>query len=369
MSRYIEVSAADLTPADTGAVLRVMKRKRLALGPEIPAFEAACAKAAKVKHAIALSSGTAGLHCLVRAFGIGHGDEVVTTPYSFVASSNAVLFEHAHPVFVDIDPVTWNIDPKAMAAAINRKTAALLPVHVFGLPYDHAAVSKLARKHRLPVIEDSCEALGASWHGKPAGSLGDAGVFAFYPNKQITTGEGGMIVTDDAKLAAFCRSVINQGRGGGGFLHHVRLGYNYRLDELSAALGVSQMARLGSILARRERVARRYAGLLESIPGVLLPAEVKGLRRSWFVYVIRLEKGIDRDATMEKLERMGIQTRPYFPPIHTQPFYREMGWRKGMFPVSEAVGASTLALPFHTNLSESDAARVAKALRRALSRA
>ena len=369
MRRWIEVSAPEVTASDRRAVMGVLRRERLAMGPSAAAFERACARAAGVRHAVAVSSGTAGLHALVQAFGIGHGDEVVTTPYSFVASANCVLFEHASLRFVDIDPVTWNLDVRQLAAAVSRRTRALLPVHVFGLPYDHAGVSRVARRHRIPVIEDACEAIGASWRGRPAGSLGDAAVFAFYPNKQVTTGEGGMIVTRSARVAAFCRSVINQGRGDGGFLSHVRLGANYRLDEMSSALGASQMSRLGSILRRRSAVAARYGALLSDVPGVTLPAVLPGLVRSWFVYVIRLDPRFDRDAVSAAMEREGVQTRPYFPPIHLQPVYRErFGFRPGMFPVAEAVGKSTLALPFHTRLPEADAARVVRALRKVLAR-
>ncbi len=363
----IPISGMEITPDDRRAVMKVLRSGRLALGPAAAAFEKACARAAGVRHGVAVSSGTAGLHALVQAFGIGHGDEVLTTPYSFVASANCVLFEHARVRFVDIDPVTWNLDTAQLEAAVGRKTRAILPVHVFGLPYDHAGVSRVARKHHLPVIEDACEALGASWHGKPAGSLGDAAVFAFYPNKQVTTGEGGMIVTRHAGVAAFCRSVINQGRGDGGFLEHVRLGTNYRLDEMSAALGASQMSRLAGILKRRAAVAARYASLLREIPGVTLPAEVPGLVRSWFVYVVRLDEAFDRDKVAADLGRLGVETRPYFPPLHLQPFYRErFGFRHGEFPAAEAVGRSTIALPFHTRLPEADAARVAGALRKVL---
>lgn len=369
MTGRIDVSSAEVTASDRRAVLGVLKTGRLAMGPVVAAFERACARVAGLPHGVAVSSGTAGLHALVRAFGIGHGDEVITTPYSFVASANCALFEHARVRFVDIDPVTWNLDTSQLEAAVSRKTRALLPVHVFGLPYDHAGVSRVARRHGLPVIEDACEALGASWHGKPAGSLGAAAVFAFYPNKQVTTGEGGMIVTRSRRVAAFCRSVVNQGRGDGGFLEHVRLGANYRLDEMSAALGVSQMSRLASILKRRAAVATRYASLLRDIPGVTLPAEVPGLVRSWFVYVVRLDEAFDRDAVSRAMAREGIQTRPYFPPIHLQPFYRErFGFRPGMFPVAEAVGRSTIALPFHTLLGRSDQERVARALRKVLSK-
>lgn len=368
MSRPIPISRPDISAADRRAVLGVLRTDRLALGPWAGVFERRCARAAGVRHGVAVSSGTAGLHCLVRAFGVGHGAEVLTTPYSFIASANCALFEHARVRFVDIDPVTWNLDTAQLAAAVTPRTAALLPVHVFGLPYDHAGVSAVARRHRLPVIEDACEALGATWHGRPAGGLGDASVFAFYPNKQITTGEGGVVVTDHADVAAFCRSVSNQGRGDGGFLHHVRLGANYRLDEMSAALGASQMARLGSILARRAAVAARYGRLLAGIPGLILPVEVPGLVRSWFVYVVRLDADFDRDAVCAALERSGVQCRPYFPPIHLQPFFREMdGYRPGAFPVAEAVGRSTMAIPFHTRLTEGEAARVAAALRRVLS--
>ena len=368
MRPFLEISGQEVTAGDRRAVMDVLKSPRLALGPVASAFEQACAKVAGVRHAVAVSSGTAGLHALVRAFGIGHGDEVLTTPFSFVASANCVLFEHASVRFVDIDPVTWNLDPAQLEAAVTRKTRALLPVHVFGLPYDHAAVSRLARRRGIPVIEDSCEAIGASWQGRPAGSLGDAAVFAFYPNKQITTGEGGMIVTRHAAVAGFCRSVINQGRGSHGFLEHVRLGYNYRMDEIHAALGLSQVSRLESILNRRATVAGHYDRLLRDLPGVTLPAVVPGLVRSWFVYVIRLDRAFDRDAVCRALEREGIQTRPYFPPIHLQPFYRErFGYRRGAFPVAEAVGASTLALPFHTRLRPAEAGRVAKALHKILS--
>jgi dTDP-4-amino-4,6-dideoxygalactose transaminase len=300
-----------------------------------------------------VSSGTAGLHLSLLAAGIGPGDVVLTTPFSFIASANCILYTCARPIFVDVDPRTLTLDPEALERALRTRgrgrKKAILPVHVFGQPADMDPITALARRHGLVVIEDACEAVGAVYRGRPVGTLGDAGVFGFYPNKQMTTGEGGMIVTNDAGRDALLRSLRNQGRDVfDAWLTHSRLGYNYRLNELSAALGAVQVDRLDEILARRERVAGWYAERLESIEGIELPAVASWTTRmSWFVYVVRLAGREERNRVIHELERRGIPSRPYFPPIHLQPFYRsEFGFGPGDFPVSEHAGDTCLALPF-----------------------
>jgi perosamine synthetase len=338
------------------------------------AFEAAMAERCGTEHAVAVSSGTAGLHCIVNGLGIGEGDEVLTTPYSFVASSNACLFENATPRFVDICPDTYNIDVDRLEAAITSRTRAILAVDVFGQPADWPALTRLAEKHDLAVIDDACEALGASVDGRPIGSWADAASFGFYPNKQITTGEGGCITTNDADLAARCRSLRNQGRADDGRMEHVRLGYNYRLDELSAALGRVQVERLDELLAARRDVADRYHDALAPLSDDLVrpgSADRTGVRRSWFVYVVRLRDHFEtdaRDRLMEKLQDRGIGCAPYFPAIHLQPYYRErFGYERGDFPVCERTADRTLALPFHPQLTPDDIHRVASVLKDILS--
>jgi perosamine synthetase len=355
-----------LGPEEEARVVDVLRSGRLSLGPRLPEFEAAFARWLGVPHASAVSSGTAGLHLALRAVGVGDGDEVVTSPFSFVASANAVLYERARPVFADVDPVTFNLDPEAAAAAVTDRTAAVLPVHVFGYPADVAALERLGR----PVVEDACEALGAvDAEGAAVGARGNPAVFAFYANKQITTGEGGMVVGADPALKVRVDSERNQGRAPDmEWLDHDRLGFNYRLSELACALGLAQLERVDELLATRARVADRYREALADIDGVVLPCpDAGGARRGWFVFVVQVPPGVDRDAVVVALGEQGIQSRPYLPAIHLLSFYRErFGHREGEFPVCEDVAARSLALPFFPAMTEAQVERVAQALRQAV---
>lgn len=357
MREPIPLARPNITPLEIEAVTAVLRTPNLSLGPELPAFEADFAAFCGTRHAVAVSSGTAALHLLVHARGIGPGDEVITTPFSFVASANCVLMERAKPVFADIDPATWNIEPARIAAAITPRTRAIIAVDVFGQPADMDAIRELARKHGLFLIEDSCEALGSAFKGRPAGSLGDAGVFGFYPNKQLTTGEGGMIVTDDNALADRCRSLRNQGRdASNGWLAHARLGYNFRLSDINCALGRAQLARIKEIIETRDRVHSWYRLRLETEPRLVMQAVRPDVRVSWFVFVVRLADSYtsaDRDRILNALRTRGIGCGNYFVPIHLQPFYAEShGFRPGDFPECERVAARTIALPFHHELDE-----------------
>ncbi len=382
----IPMSSPDLTDADRQAVIDVINTPNLSMGQRILDFEQAFCDQTGLKHAIGVNSGTAGLHLCVRAAGIGPGDLVITTPFSFVASSNVLLFENAVPLFVDIDPRTGNIDPELVADAAkniekylprkskiaNQKLKAILPVDVFGQPADLDPINAVAKEHDLTVIEDSCEALGAEYKGRQAGTLGDYGVFAFYPNKQITVGEGGMIVTDDDEAADFMRSLRNQGRAvGDTWLQHTRLGYNYRLDEMSAAMGVTQLRRLDELLTKREQVAAWYEARLSDIPGLEVPIiESYTTRMSWFVYVVRFDPKIDRDAVAERLGEKGVPARPYFLPIHLQPYMAErFGWCEGDFPVTENLGRRGLAVPFSGVMTEEQVEYVCGAIHEVLSAA
>lgn len=352
--------------AEEAAVTAVLRSGRLSLGPALGAFEEAFAERLGAAHASAVSSGTAGLHLALRAAGVGDGDEVVTSPFSFVASANAALYERARPVFADIDPVTLNIDPAAAAAAVSDRTAALLPVHIFGYPADVPALERLG----LPIVEDACEALGAVHpDGVPVGGRGHLAVFGFYANKQITTGEGGMVVTASADHKCRLDSERNQGRAPDmGWLDHDRLGFNYRLSDVACALGLAQLERLDTMLADRARVAALYGEGLAGIEGVDPPApDAGGARRSWFVYVVRLPPGADRDQAVRALARRGIETKPYLPAIHLFSFYRErFGHRPGEFPVAEDAAARSLALPFFPGLSDARVERVCAELRAVL---
>ncbi|HOV80525.1 MAG TPA: DegT/DnrJ/EryC1/StrS family aminotransferase [Bacillota bacterium] len=367
----IPLSSPDIGKRERDLVNEVLDSDILSIGPKVAQFERMFAEYLGVKEAVAVNSGTSGLHLVVRALGIGDSDEVITTPFSFVASSNCLLFERARPVFVDIDPVSLNIDPNGIEAKITGRTKAILPVHVFGRPADMEAIAGIAGKHGLAVIEDACEAIGACYNGKKVGSESDAGVFAFYPNKQITTGEGGIISTNRSDLAELCRSMRNQGRNEGDKWHnHCRLGYNYRMDELSAALGVAQMERIDEILARREAVAAAYDARLARMEGIMLPGAGNKERISWFVYVIRLSPDIDRDKVLVHMQQRGVDGRPYFRPIHLQPFYRKMfGYREGDFPRAELAASTTLALPFFNSLTEQQIDFVVKVLAEAIERA
>jgi perosamine synthetase len=378
----IPMSSPDLTDAERQAVIDVINTPYLSMGQNIPRFEQSFRDLTGAKHAIAVNSGTAGLHLCVRAAGIGPGDLVITTPFSFVASSNALLFENAIPIFVDVDPQTGNIDPDLVADAAQNiekylprhstfdprhsTLKAILPVDVFGQPADMDAINAVARQHGLSVIEDSCEALGATYKGRQAGVLGDYGIFAFYPNKQITTGEGGVVITSDDKAADFMCALRNQGRAPGDtWLSHTHLGYNYRLDEMSAAMGAVQMTRLDEILTKREQVAVWYAERLSEIPGLELPYIAPATTRmSWFVYVIRLDAKIDRADFAKRLEARGVPVRPYFVPIHTQPYMVErFGWREGDFPITEDLGRRGLAVPFSGVMSEEQVEYVCQSIR------
>lgn len=386
----IAMSAPDLTDAERQAVADVLHTPRLSMGPQNAAFEAAVAEILGAKHALAVNSGTAGLHLCVLAAGISDGDWVITTPFSFVASANVLLYERATPVFVDVDPVSGNIDPVLVAQAaaelstggeaakrwLPRRGAspsgelkAILTVDVFGQPADYDALYNTVRKHDLVIIEDSCEALGAEYKGSPAGLLGEAGVFGFYPNKQITTGEGGLIVTNREDWAARMRAMCNQGRAPGDtWLEHTFLGYNYRLDEMSAALGRAQVMRLETLLSKRARVAGWYEERLAEIAGVESPVvQPETTRMSWFVYVVRFDPQVDRRHIADTLKSHGVPSRPYFVPIHLQPYFVErFGYRKGDFPIVEDLGRRSLALPFSGVMQEDEVDYVCRVLRQAL---
>jgi len=366
----IPLSQPDVTEADVAAVTDVLRTSTLSIGPKIEAFEKACAAASGRRFGVGVSSGTAALHVIVKSLGIGAGDEVITSSFSFVSSTNCVLFEGARPVFVDVERETLNIDPGRIEDALTPNTRAILAPDIFGLPCDWPALERVAARHNLLLIEDSCEAVGASVGERAAGSFGEAGAFAFYPNKQITTGEGGMVVTDREDVAALCRSLRNQGRGTSGvWLEHERLGYNYRLSELSAALGLSQVSRLSEIVAARSQVARWYTERLADVDGVETLTEPKGLTRSWFVFVVILGEGIDRASVMRGLRAAGIACRDYFSPIHLQRYIREtLGTREGDFPVTEALSRRTLALPFFTRMTQVQVNAVVMALRACLPR-
>ncbi len=386
----VPMSSPDLTDAERQVVLEVLNSPNLSMGPYIRRFEQAFCDRTGRRHALAVNSGTAGLHLCVRAAGIQPGDLVITTPFSFVASTNAILFEGGTPVYVDADPLTGNPDPEQIRAAVqdlleggaaaqrwlpprggsvSAPLKAILTVDVFGQPADADPILTLAHAHSLKVIEDSCEALGATYKGRPAGTLGDYGVFAFYPNKQITTGEGGVVVTDDDGAAALMRALHNQGRTPGDtWLAHTHLGYNYRLDEMSAALGTVQMSRLDELLRKRAQVAAWYAERLADLPGVeLLHIRPQTTRMSWFVYVVRFDPTLNRDEIIQKLGQKGIPARPYFAPIHLQPYMKaRFGYRQGMYPVTEDLGQRGAALPFSGVMSEDQVETVCQALRQVL---
>ncbi|MGA2470048.1 MAG: DegT/DnrJ/EryC1/StrS aminotransferase family protein [Solirubrobacteraceae bacterium] len=368
MKDAIPLSRPSIGEAEERAVLDVLRSGQLSLGPRLADFERRFAARLGVAHASATSSGTAGLHLALRAVGVSDGDEVVTSPFSFVASANAILYERARPVFVDIDPRTWTIDPDAAAAAVTARTTAILPVHIFGWPAQIGALEALG----LPIVEDACEALGAVHaDGVPVGARGHPAVFAFYPNKQMTTGEGGMVVVGDAALKARIDSERNQGRAPNmDWLDHDRLGFNYRLSDLACALGIAQLERLDELLGARARVAATYREALGGIEGLELPCpDAGGIVRGWFVFTVLLPRGTDRNATIAALRERGIASKPYLPAIHLMSFYRErFGHRPGEYPVCEDVSERSLALPFFPALGERDVARVAQALAAALGR-
>lgn len=354
--KTIPLSNPDITKKEIELLNKVLTTPILSIGPKVKEFEKKIADYVGVKYAVAVNSGTSGLHLCVRSLGIKDGDEVITSPFSFVASANCVLFERANPVFVDIDPNTLCIDPSKIEEKITKKTKAILLVDIFGHPCDMDPIMEIAKKYNLRVIEDACEAIGAEYKGKKAGSFGDCGVLAFYPNKQITTAEGGMILTNNENIARLCRSMRNQGRDDdGAWLTCTRLGYNYRMSELSGALGVGQMERIEEILGKRDKVARLYNKKLKVLKGILTPYVSTDAKISWFVYVIRLDDPSKRDFIIKQMEVRGITCRNYLPSIHLQPFYANLfGYQRNSFPISEKTSDSTIALPFYSNLMESD---------------
>ena len=359
----IPIARPDIGPREEELVLEVLRSGSLSLGPMGPRFERAFADWVGTRHAAAVSSGTSALHLGLVRLGVGPGDEVITSPFSFISSANCALHAGADVRFADIDPVTFNIDPAAVEAAITPRTKAIVPVHIFGLPCDIEAINAIAARHGLAVLEDGAEALGAVRQGRKVGTHGNPTVFAFYPNKQMTTGEGGIITTDDDAVRDDILSLRNQGRAdSGAWLEHDRLGWNCRMDDLSAAVGLAQVERLDAILAARAAVADRYADLLAGHAGLTLPAVVEGDVRSWFVYTVLLEPDVDRNAVIGRLAERGIATKPYLPSIHLQPFYRARGHRAGECPVSESVSARSLALPFFAALTASQQERVAHEL-------
>lgn len=385
----ISLSRPDITSKEVNSIINVLKTPHLCFGPRLQDFERKFAGYIGSKYAIAVNSGTSGLHLAIKSLGIGQKDAVITTPFSFIASANCMLYENALPIFVDIDPKTFNIDPeriedfikkrckrdKKTGLPIDRRTGryikAILPVHVFGLPCEMQKIMEIAKEYSLYVIEDACESIGAEYRGKKVGIIGDIGVFAFYPNKQITTGEGGMILTNNEDIALLCKSLKNQGRDHyGGWLAHERLGYNYRISDINCALGIAQLERIDHILKKREKVAVHYNELLKDV--VIIPEASNGLKRSWFVYVVSLPHRCNRemrDSILTELTSKGVGCSNYFPPIHLQPFYRKaFRYCEGDFKITENVSRRTIALPFHNNLTKEQIVRVAHTLRDILNR-
>ena len=370
-TRQVPLSSPWLDEREEQLVVEVLRSGRLSLGPTIDRFEDAFADAVGAPYAAAVSSGTAGLHLLCVAAGVDHGDEVVTSPYSFVASANCAIYEGATPVFADVDRRTLNLDPAAVAAAITDRTRAVVAVDIYGYPCELDELRALCERKGIALIDDACEALGARYKGARVGSHGTSSVFAFYPNKQITTGEGGMVTTHSEDEWRLVRSLRNQGRAdSGGWLEHARLGFNYRLDDIRAAIGLGQIEKLDEILAARAAVARRYDDLLTGIDGLELPcADDADHERSWFVYVVALPREADREAVIAELDARGIQSARYLPCIHLQSYMRERyGFREGMCPVAEEMSSRTLALPFHARLEEDDQIYVAGVLSEALTK-
>ncbi|HVX32516.1 MAG TPA: DegT/DnrJ/EryC1/StrS family aminotransferase [Solirubrobacterales bacterium] len=365
----IPLARPELGEREEELVLEVLRSGRLSLGPMGRRFERAFADFLGVEDAVAVSSGTAALHLGVRQLGWGAGDEIITSPFTFVASANCLLYEGARPVFVDVDPETLDIDPDAAAAAVSERTVGSLPIDILGWPAAWPELEALAARHGLGILEDSCEALGAvDSEGRMVGTRGHFATFAFYANKQMTTGEGGVIVPTDAEAAARLRSERNQGRAVDmGWLDHDRLGFNYRLSDVAAAIGLAQVEKLPRLLAERDAVAAMYAERLADVAGVTAPMAARGREvRGWFVYVVRLEDAVDRDAVIERLRERGIDSKDYLPSIHLFPHIRELGYREGQFPVAEAASAHSMALPFFPGMAEAQVERVCGELARAV---
>ncbi len=369
--RELPLSRPWLDEREEELVLEVLRSGRLSLGPWIERFEDEVAQRVGAPYAAAVSSGTAGLHLLCKIAGLGPGDEVITSPLSFVSSANCFLLEGATPLFADVDPVTLNLDPSAVEAAVTERTRAIVAVDMFGFPCELDALRAIAERHGLALIEDSCESLGAEYRGRPLGAHGPSAVFAFYPNKQMTTGEGGVVTTHSEEEWRQLCSLRNQGRsydGEGGWFHHVRLGLNYRWTDLQAAIGLAQLEKLDRILELRAAAARRYGELLGNVNGVEPPTpDDPNHRRSWFVYVVKLDRSLDRSAVMDALRREGIATAEYVPCIHLQPYMRErFGFAEGLCPIAEETARRTMALPFFTQIEPDDQERVVDVLRGAV---
>jgi len=367
-TRRVPLSAPWIDERDEELVLEVLRSGWLSLGPTGPRFEEMFAQAVDARHAAAVSSGTAGLHLCMRLAGVGAGDEVITSPYSFVASANCAIYEGATPVFADIDPGTFNLDPAAVEAAVTDRTRAILAVDIFGYPAEYDELRAICDRHGLALVEDACEALGARYKGRLLGSHGWPAVFAFYPNKQMTTGEGGAVTTGSAEEHALLVSLRNQGRlETSSWLQHGRLGFNYRLDDISAALGVGQLEKLDRILEGRREAAHRYDALLADVDVETPRADDADHERSWFVYVVKLPRGVDRDDVLARLAADGVAGAPYLPSIHLQAYMRErFGFSEGLCPVSEDCSARTMAIPFHARLEPDDQEYVVERLRAAL---
>ncbi len=366
MGPTIQMSSPDITEAEMQMVNDVLGSGRLALGSKGADFESKFAKYIGTPFAVAVNSGTSGLHLAMIAAGIQEGDEVITPSFSFVASANCVLYERGKPIFVDVDARTGNLDPTAVESAVTTRTKAIIAVHAFGQPSDMDQIMTTAERHGLIVVEDACEAIGAEYKGRMAGTLGNTAVFAFYPNKQMTTGEGGMIVTDRKEWDGLFRSIRNQGRDVfDAWLNHSRLGYNYRLDEMSAALGLVQLRRIEDLLSRRHQVAGWYTELLADEELLQTPVILSTTSRmSWFVYVVRILAPASRDLVMTQLAERGIPTRPYFTPVHLQPFYRDrFGYQRGLLPTTERLGEISLALPFSGVMTKSEVEYVCSTIR------
>jgi perosamine synthetase len=369
----IYLSRPDITEREIEAVCAVLRSPNLSLGPKLPEFEHIFTEYIGRRRAVAVNSGTSGLFLCMLAMGIKPGDEVITTPFTFISSATSIMMAGARPVFVDIDPVSLNIDPAKIESGITEKTKAILPVEVFGNPAGIDSACEIAHKYNLPVIEDSCEAIGSALKGKKAGTFGTMSVFGFYPNKQITTGEGGMILTDDDSLADACVSLRNQGRDkSGGWLGHDRLGYNFRLSDINCAIGIVQLLRIDEIKAKRRQVANWYRELLSGEDRLIVPAEPADCDISWFVFVVRLAEDFtmeQRDRILQQMQNQNIQVSNYFPPVHLMPFIAEKyGYKTGDFPIAESASARAIALPFHNHLTKDQIAIVCTTLKQLLSR-
>jgi perosamine synthetase len=367
----IYLSRPDITDREIEAVTAVLRGPDLSLGPKLAEFELDFAEYIGRKRAVAVNSGTSGLFLCMLALGIGPDDEVITTPFTFAASATSIMMAGARPVFVDIDPDNLNIDPSKIESAITEKTKAVLPVEVFGNPAGFDSICQIARKHNLLVIEDACEALGSALNGKKAGAFGNMSVFGFYPNKQITTGEGGMILTDDDNLADICVSLRNQGRAkNAGWLAHERLGYNYRISDINCTLGIVQLSRIDEIKAKRRQVAEWYLEILADDERLIVPSGPADCDMSWFVFVVRLteEFTIDqRNRILQQMRSRNIQVSNYFPPVHLMPFIAEKySYNSGDFPITESASARTIALPFYNHLTKDQVAIVCNTLKQFL---